>query len=60
MTECLTKEILHNLADENLDLSASITVALFHDASFFSKARRILTRDLKLFQTEFQRRKEKC
>ena len=59
MAEVLTKEMLQRLPDENLDLAASITLTLFNQAPFFSRIKRLLKRDLRLFQGEFQARKQK-
>ncbi len=53
----LTDEMLHGLPDENLDLAASITLKLFEDAPLFSKAKKSLRCDLKLFLAEFKTRR---
>jgi hypothetical protein len=51
----LTKQILQRLSDEDLDLSASITLKLFEEATS-SKAKNLLKQDLKLFLAEFEAR----
>ncbi len=52
----LTKETLESLADENLDLAASITLTLFNQSPIMSRIRRILRKDLKMFIAELERR----
>ena len=51
-----TKEMLQRMSDENLELASSITLTLFNESSFFSRVKRQLGRDLKLFVTELEKR----
>ncbi len=58
MSKRITKEMLQRFPDENLELAASITLTLFNQSSFFSRTKRALGHDLKLFVTELERRQE--
>ena len=51
-----TVDALRGLASEELALAHGIVVALFHHSPWWSRVRKSLKKDLKMFATELERR----
>ena len=56
MSKQITEEMLQRMPDENLELASSIMLTLFNTSPFFSRTKRQIGHNLKLFVTELERR----
>ncbi len=56
MSDKITEEMVRRLDNENLFLASTIALSLFVSAPLFSKIKRTLRCDLKIFTAELERR----
>ncbi len=56
MGKQITEKMLQRMPDENLELASSIALTLFDTSPSFSRIKRQIGRDLKMFVTELEKR----